>query len=61
MQRTKVLLPQPEGPISAVAWLAGIFQIHVLQRVIGAVPRVQVDYINANAHLACPFQYGRGW
>ena len=26
-QRTKVLLPQPEGPISAVAWLAGIFRL----------------------------------
>src|SRR5271163_2214065 len=26
-QRTKVDLPQPEGPISAVAWLAGIFKL----------------------------------
>ena len=26
-QRTKVLLPQPEGPISAVAWLAGMFRL----------------------------------
>src|SRR5580692_8853635 len=26
-QRTKVLLPQPDGPISAVAWLPGIFRL----------------------------------
>src|SRR5271157_1973502 len=26
-QRTKVLLPQPEGPISAVAWFAGMFRL----------------------------------
>src|SRR5580698_1189884 len=26
-QRTKVDLPQPEGPIRAVAWFAGIFRL----------------------------------
>ncbi len=26
-QRTKVDLPQPEGPISAVAWLAGMCRL----------------------------------
>ena len=26
-QRTKVLLPQPDGPISAVAWFAGMFRL----------------------------------
>ena len=31
-------------------------QVDVLQRVIGAVPRVQVDDLDANAHLASPFQ-----
>src|ERR1035437_1981636 len=87
MQRTKVLLPQPEGPMRAVAWLAdgigfvhavdaahkGAFaaagradegrgmvgrnvQVDVLQRVIGAVPRIQVDDLDANSHLASPFQ-----
>jgi len=41
-QRTKVDLPQPEGPMSAVAWFAGMWQVDVLQGVIGPVPRVQI-------------------
>src|SRR5208283_1980740 len=26
-QRTKVLFPQPDGPMRAVAWLAGMFRV----------------------------------
>ena len=50
-QRTNVLLPQPDGPIRAVAWFGGDMQIDVLQRVIRSVPRIQVDDFNADAHV----------
>ena len=31
-------------------------QVDVLQRVVGSVPRIQVHHLDADAHLACPFQ-----
>jgi hypothetical protein len=49
-QRTNVLLPQPDGPISAVAWLAGHGEIDIPQRLGLAVPSVQILDPNVDSH-----------
>ena len=51
-QRTKVDLPQPEGPMMAVAWLAPHVHVDVVQRLGLAEPGIQVFDFDANTHTS---------
>ena len=42
MQRRKVDLPQPDGPISAVTWLLADVEVDVEQRLLVAVEDADV-------------------
>ena len=44
-QRSTVVLPQPDGPMSAVMWLVGIGKRHVADGPEIAVVDVEVAYI----------------
>ena len=50
-QRTNVDLPQPEGPISAVAWFARNVQAHIVKRVHLPIPGIQILDANVDTHL----------
>ena len=51
IERRKVDFPQPDGPMSAVTARGAIVQVDVVQRLLLAVPEVEMLDVDAPAHL----------
>ena len=68
-QRNNVVLPQPEGPIKAVAARGGNLQVHVMQNGIGAVSEIEIfdcddcgcDDLCLDASFICLRLCGNWW
>ncbi len=58
--RTKVDFPHPEGPISAVAWLAGASIVMSNKRLCLSVPGIEFFDFDPDAHIQlAPFNIPR--